>query len=587
MLFLMARSDYMRLQTVLILLILTIFCGCQSTMENTEQINSVSVRLAQNPETLNPISYVNQYTFRVSNFIYQSLLTVDHRTNKIRPQLAVDFPDVEAVDSGFLYHYKIRPEAYWDPEHPVTSEDVAFTIKLFFLPSLNNTKSAVDYQFIRGIVPHKDDPRRFAIYCESGAEDLRLLTGDFLILPRHLYDPENVTGTWPVHELVAGTANVEGNEAYAQFVKRFNDPATSRNPAMMTGSHAYKMVAWETDKYITLERKRPWWGDELSEETGILGRPDRIVFLIVPDNNTALLMLKAGKLDVMDNISSSDFKQLKKDESFLQSYNLYSPSTYRFVYLGLNDRLPKLADKGTRQALAHLLDVPQIIELNEYGIARQSTGMISPADSAHFNPDIPPYMYDTEKAANLLEQAGWESDGNSWSRRRGGTDQKLSITITYKSGTPAYENIALIMQEAANSIGISTELRPVEGAVLSESLRNHDFDVFIGALRGNPFAYDFRPILHSDASGKGDYNYTGFGTAESDSLVDAIVSDTSAVNQIKYIYRLQEILHEEANIIYLYFIQDKIAIHKRFTNVTISAMAPGYDLTAFTLKEED
>ncbi|MGB5930578.1 MAG: ABC transporter substrate-binding protein [Cyclobacteriaceae bacterium] len=577
----------MRLQTALILLILPYFSGCGTTTESTEQVNSVTVRLAQNPETLNPVSYVNQYTIRVGNFIYQSLLTIDHRTNGIRPQLAVDLPTVEAVDSGFLYHYQIRPEAYWDPEHPVTSEDIAFTIKLFYLPGINNTKSSVDYQFIRGMVPHESDPKRFAIYCESGADDLRLLTGDFLVLPRHLYDPENVTATWPLYEIVKGAVDTEGNKAYTRFSDRFNDPATSRDSSFMTGSHAYRMVAWETDKFITLERKKPWWGDELPESSGIKGKPDRIVFLVIPDNNTALLMLKAGKLDVMDNISSSDFKQLKKNETFLQDYDLHSPSSYRFVYIGLNDRLPKLADKGTRQALAHLLDVPQIIELNEYGIARQSTGMISPADSTHYNPDIPPYPFDKDKARQLLQAAGWTYKGNAWTRQRGGTSQKLSFTITYNSGTPSYENIALILQEAANSIGIHTELQPVEGAVLSESLRNHDFELSIGALRGNPFAYDFRPILHTDASGKGDFNYTGFGNAESDSLVDAIVVDTSSVNRVNYIYRLQEILHEEANIIYLYFIQDKIAIHNRFKNVTISAMPPGYDLMNFTLKEEE
>ncbi|MFA0961244.1 ABC transporter substrate-binding protein [Roseivirga sp. BDSF3-8] len=577
----------MRLHTVLILLAFLSLSGCFSSDEGAESVNSVSVRLAQNPETLNPVSYVDQYTFRVSNYIYQSLLTIDHRNNGIRPQLAVDLPTVEAVDSGFLYHYEIRPEANWSPGHPVTSEDVAFTIKLFFLPRLNNDKASVDYQFIRGLVPHPTNPKKFAIYCESGADDLKLLTGDFLILPRHLFDNENVTGQWPLHDLVAGKIDTQGNAPYDRFVRKFNDPATSRDSTMITGSHAYHLVAWETDKYITLKRKKEWWGDKLPASSGISAKPDEIIFRIIPDYNTSLLMLKAGRIDLMDNITSSDFRQLKKDKAFLQNYSLYSPSTYKFIYLGLNDRLPKLADSDTRRALAHLLDVSQIIELNEYGIAQPATGMISPADSAHFNDNIVPYPYNPERARAILEDAGWQQKDGTWTREKRGTKQELGFVITYKSGTPAYETIALILQEAAASIGIKTELKPVEGAVLSESLRNHEFEIFIGALRGNPFAYDFRPILHTDASGKGGYNYTGFGTTESDSLVDTIVKDTSATNRVNYLYRLQEILHEEANIIYLYFIQDKIAIHSRFTNVTISSLQPGYELTNFTLKEED
>ena len=45
-----------------------------------------------------------------------------------------------------------------------------------------------------------------------------------------------------------------------------------------------------------------------------------------------------------------------------------------------------------------------------------------------------------------------------------------------------------------------------------------DFDIYLRTLKGNPFVFNFAPILHSSAVGAG--NLTGFGTPASDRLID-------------------------------------------------------------------
>ena len=80
-----------------------------------------------------------------------------------------------------------------------------------------------------------------------------------------------------------------------------------------------------------------------------------------------------------------------------------------------NTTRPALEDVRVRQALMHALDRESFIKV-QYGEGLAAVGMapISPASWAF--PDLSelnPYSFDMEKAAELMDEAGWlmESDG--------------------------------------------------------------------------------------------------------------------------------------------------------------------------------
>ena len=125
----------------------------------------------------------------------------------------------------------------------------------------------------------------------------------------------------------------------------------------------------------------------------------------------------------------------------------------------------------------------------------------------------------------------------------------------------------------------------MENSLLSQHLKAHAFEMFFRSLSGNPFVLNFQPLLHSDFAGKGGMNVTGFGTPESDNVLDAINKADTPEVKAKLLKRLQEILYDEAAFIALYYLKDRLAVHRRFGNVKVSGLKPNYDVSAFTLKE--
>jgi peptide/nickel transport system substrate-binding protein len=305
----------------------------------------------------------------------------------------------------------------------------------------------------------------------------------------------------------------------------------------------------------------------------------------VPDNAAALVALKNGQLDVWQNVPATVFQQLRQDKTQSEKFQFFTPQTYSFVYLGLNGRSEKFRDPRTRRALALLVDLDAIIKTTQQNLAVKTVGPVSPADKRFYNSQIQPYNYNVTRATELLLLAGWQKNGSVWEKKSNGETMQLKLNLSYNASNSEYESIALIFQQAAAKAGIPVTLQPLENGVLSKDLKEGNFDCFIRSLTGNPFVFNFKPILHSESIGPEGLNYTGFGTPESDKLIEALYTSNSETEKAKMLKRLQEILHDESNLIFLFFQQDRIVVNKRFGNLKISGIKPGYDVSAFTVQE--
>jgi peptide/nickel transport system substrate-binding protein len=82
-----------------------------------------------------------------------------------------------------------------------------------------------------------------------------------------------------------------------------------------------------------------------------------------------VVALKGESIDIMRGINPKDFVQdLTKNERFLERFNTFTPPQFSYDYIGLNLRNPKFADIKTRMALAHLMDVPQLVNSFCFGL---------------------------------------------------------------------------------------------------------------------------------------------------------------------------------------------------------------------------
>lgn len=517
--------------------------------------------------------------------MYQSLLSVDLADDKLKPGLAADFPEVERTDSLTLLHYTLREEARWDNGSPVTAHDVVFTLKALQSPLVRNENLRPQLAFITDVRLHADSPLRFTFVCRGYTPEMQLLSGDFFILPAYVLDPEGAFSTLTLPEVAQTHTTQEVPAPVGAVVKRLNSLGSPHSLNLLAGSAGYTLTNWRSGQFLVLSRKADWWGNQAQQTAQYLtANPEQLNFQIIPDNTTALLALKNGQLDVLDNIPVHEFEQLRRDEDFLKNYTLHTPQGYDLIYAGLNTRMPKLRDKRTRQAIAYLLDAHTMIKVTQQDYAIPTVGPVPPKMSQYYNTSVQPYTFDPNKATTLLQKAGWQRDEKGWHRTDGGQRMDLALSLLYRAGNTMYEQMALILKQNAGKVGIPVTLQGLEGQVYTQKIDARDFDIHLRGISGNPFVFNFKPLFHTDFATSGGYNATGFGTPESDSLLDQINNTEQEADKIAYIKRLQEILHEEAAFLPIFFRIEKTAIHQRFTNTKVSGLRPYYDLSAFMLK---
>ncbi|RDC65379.1 ABC transporter substrate-binding protein [Adhaeribacter pallidiroseus] len=574
----------MRVRLFFYFLILHFFIQACRPAGNKEE---VVVRTAADPESLNPISFTTANTAQIVALLYQSLLTIDLQDQQLKPLLAEQLPTVvQAKDKSFIT-YRLRNEAVWDNNKPITAQDVAFTLKVIKAPLVNNETMRAALEYVHDIKLDATDPKKFTIECDSYTPNMSWEIGDFAILPAYVVDPQQLLEKFTLPELENQYDSLKSHPKIKAFAAWFNSARFTRDTAYLKGSGGYRLSDWKTGQYVKLKKKQHWWAERLSPSLAyITAYPAQINFQIVPDNTTALLALNNEQLDVYAGIPATSFVQLQSEASFQKKYALYTPSTYDFTFIGINGRHEKFADKRTRQAIGYLLDIPRMIQVSMGSFAVPTVGIVNPADKIYYNDSLRPYTLNLAEARRLLHAAGWTEKNKGWQKLINGQIIPLTITFNYKEGNSEFENIAFIFRQAAAKLNIPVNVQPVEAGLLNKRIQAQDFEVAVRYLSGNPGIFNFRPILHTENADLQEQNFTGFGTPESDRLIENISETTDQKKRVALLRKLQKVMQEESNLLFLYFNTDRIAIHKRFTNFKISAAKPGYDISSFQLKSD-
>ncbi|WP_207429974.1 ABC transporter substrate-binding protein [Sabulibacter ruber] len=548
--------------------------------------SAVRVRLAQDPESLHPLSYGNANALQIFNLVYQSLLTVDLKDNSVQPLLAAGLPQVRRDDSLAYFTYTIRPEARWDNGSPITAADVAFSLKLLHSPLLDNERWRAQYHFIKDIQVNKENPTSFTIVCSGYTPEMKLMSGDFFVFPAYQFDPKGTLAAVSYSLIRQKFDSLSQTSTFKEFAAFLNNPSIATDTATIKGSGPYQFISWNAGQAVMLDRKKTWWADKVAtNKKTLIANPSRIVFQIIPDNAAAVLALKARQVDLMDNLPLVTFQEMKKDPAYTQHFNFYSPLSYDLVYMGMNGTNPLLKDKVTRQALAHLVNVPQVIKTIQGGLATPTVGLIHPKEKEFYHGSLPPFGFDPEKAKTLLKQAGWQESSSGWERNANGRTQRLELELLHRAGNSEFESFALLFQQNAKAIKIPVTLRALESSQISERLKARNYDLFLRTLVSTPLSYNLVPILHTSNAAEGGSNITGFGTPNTDQLLEKIAQEERTQEKAALLKQLQEKMQEESNFVFLYFMQNKLAISKQIDSVVVSSLKPGYDLLRFTKRK--
>lgn len=552
-------------------------------------INEVIVHELADPDMLNPVNSTGASSGYVQSMIFQTLLYTDPVTYENSGLLAVARPTITLINDGefaggMKLEYEIRPEATWDDGSPVTANDYVFTIKSVLNPKTDCEPLKPYYDWVGDIVVDPSNPKKFTIY----ATNTYMLTEEFSgywVMPEYVYDPEHLMRNFSIRDLNSPEkrAALKGNADIIKFAEEFNSEKFQREKGFISGSGPYEFDGWETGQRITVTRKKNWWGDKLAGTKGFDAYPEKVIYQIINDQNTALTALKDESLDLQRSVPPKDFIELQKDKRFTSLFNLSTPTMFSYYYLGLNTKNPKLEDVRVRQAISHAVNKKQIIEVIYYGLAVPTTGPVHPS-KPNYNSNIVDYDFNLDKAAQLLDEAGWkDTDGDGIRDKMiNGEKVPLELEFKYNAGNDVRKNIGLLFKEDAKKIGIAINIVAKEWSVYLDELDHHDFEISCAAWVSGPSMGDPKQIWHTESSVIGGSNYVSFGNAESDALIDSLRMEYDENKRIEMSKKLQQIIHDQAPYVFLFTPTERIAIQNRFEAKTYS-VRPGYDIGEFRL----
>ncbi|MGE0712821.1 MAG: ABC transporter substrate-binding protein [Planctomycetota bacterium] len=455
---------------------------------------------------------------------------------------------VAGVNVGTVFTFHVRENATFHDGHPVTADDVVFSLGYTKCEFVDAPSSRAYYDDVRPA--EKIDGHTVRIIYKKQYFKAFEFAGGILVLPKHIFDPENLLQNDP-----------------KKFGDYFNKHPRHRSPL---GSGPYQFVSWDEGKSVTVKR---YEGYHSPAKGGYI---DEITWKFIPEDQAAIAELRANNLDFVPEMPPEQFFKETTDAEFLKTF--VKPVYYygNFGYVGWNMRKPPFNDPKVRRAMAHgALDIQKFIDNVLYGAATQVCGsqyLYGPV----YDHSIKPYAFDPELARKLLREAGWfDRNGDGVIENADGVPFEFDLLMP--SGRKVTRDQAQIMQDNLSKLGIKMGVKELEWAIFLKDINKRNFD----ACRlgwGQPIESDPFQLWHSSASENEGSNHCGFINPEADQIILELRQTLDLEKRKELNSRFQHILYETQPYLFLYCSPMLGAYRPQLHGVRFTPLRPGYDL---------
>ncbi|MGD2070500.1 MAG: peptide ABC transporter substrate-binding protein, partial [Gemmatimonadota bacterium] len=410
------------------------------------------------------------------------------------------------ADGTVTTTWPLREGVRWHDGEPFTSADVCFTWRFVTSPG-SQVYNRHEYL---GIVDCAAPDEHTVVFTWDGEYGYYMGLFEAML-------PEHVLGGMTAGEIVNHTPYNRGDA--------------------LVGTGPFRFAEWRSGEYIRVVRNDDYWrGDDVPAI-------DEIVWSFVPDDNTRLNGMKAGRYD-WARITPTQVAEARE----VPGYRVFLVSSNSFMHLDLSLNTPGaralFGDRDVREALFHAIDREAIADLLLEGTVVVANTPINPSSPYH-DPSTPAVGFDPERARRMLDAAGWRP-GPDGVRVRGG--RRFSFTMLNRAGASDRIAVAQVIQAQLRDVGVEVRFETLESAAWTQRWRSGRWEAVVSA-----WFLPADPSLTGLYACDGPNNMTGMCDPALDSLMEASDRTLAFERRKEALDRVQRRLAETHRFLPLYF----------------------------------
>ncbi len=531
-------------------------------------------------DSLDPAKAYDNASGGIIQNLYEPL--IDYKgssTSEFVPVLATKVPSVAnglITNGGKTYTFPIRQGVKFHSGNLLTPEVVAYSFKRNLVVDCDGGPMPLVYEPLFGIGSNsrdvKGDGSNQMITLAMLNQVIQVKGNNVVFNLKQPYAPfiAVLAGYWgSIIDMKFAMAHGDWNGTQ-EDIARVNRPDQGKEPLteIASGTGPFKLTRIDKASEVDFERFDGYWGKKPAMA--------KAVYKIVEEWSTRKLMLLQGDVDLawvdpmyfaeMDKepglkvYKTKDMVELgNRGISFNQKI---AADDNPYIYSGKLDGngVPPdfFADKNVRLAFTYAFDKKTYLsEINKgFGISAETP---IPAGLPYFNPELKPYPYDLDKAAEYFKKA---FDGKLW-------DLGFQMDLTYNSGNEVREQTMKMLAESLGKINPKFQVTPraVEWATFVNQQNKRQLPIFyIGWGADFPDPHNFIYTYMYGPSGL--YaNRCSYDNPEADKLIEQGMAEQNPAKRKAIYYRLQDIWQQDV---------PGIMLHQPIIQVYVKDWVKGY-----------
>jgi peptide/nickel transport system substrate-binding protein len=479
-----------------------------SAQDSAQPVSGGEVMLGyiDEPPTMDPrVSGSAKATNLMVN-LFDTLIALNRDTGELVPGLASSW---EGSADATAYTFHLRNDVTFHDGTPFNAEAVKYTFDSIMDPELRSL-SAIG---------------ALGTYTETEVVD------DYTVIV-HFAEPY---AAFPNMVSASTLAPVSPTAAQAAGPTEFG-----RAPV---GTGPFKFSSWEQQVSMSFERNPDYkWPIGLYKHEGP-AYIDKLTVQFIPEAATLTGSIESGQLTIADGILPQDIAGLEGDDNF-QTMLPTIPGIPQI--LPLNAAKFPTDDLAVRQAILYGVDTETIVDTIFFGTLKPAKGPLA-ASTLDYNPAVEAYYpYDTDKAAQLLADAGWTQGSGGILEKDG---QPLHLEYITTPGQPG--DVAELVQAYLQPLGFDVNLQILEYAATAELMLAGEHNIARLGYTGTDPAV-LTTAFHSDNITGTNFNRTMLPDPDLDAKLEAAAAETDRDKRQQMYYDIQIYIMDRALIIPLW-----------------------------------